>query len=53
VTTESFLKTITYQEITPSGLLELGPVVERLALAEGLDAHSRAVSIRMSEVKKT
>ena len=47
LTTESFLKTITFQEITPRGLADLGPVVERLALAEGLHAHANAVRVRL------
>jgi histidinol dehydrogenase len=47
LTTESFLKTITFQEITRRGLDDLGPVVERLALAEGLHGHANAVRIRL------
>ncbi len=47
LTTESFLKSITFQEISPRGLLELGPVVMRLAEAEGLEAHAHAVRVRM------
>jgi histidinol dehydrogenase len=43
----SFLKRITFQELTQAGLLELGPVVERLATEEGLEAHRLAVAVRL------
>ncbi|MCM2274354.1 MAG: histidinol dehydrogenase [Candidatus Didemnitutus sp.] len=42
-----FSRTMTVQEATPRGLAKLGPVVERLATAEGLAAHQRAVSVRL------
>lgn len=42
-----FSRTMTVQEATPRGLAKLGPVVERLAAAEGLAAHQRAVSVRL------
>src|ERR1700719_495753 len=47
VSTLSFQKHITSQEITPSGLQTLGPVVITLADCEGLDAHANAVRIRL------
>src|SRR5206468_9982065 len=43
---DSFRKQITYQELTETGLANLGPTIETLAEAEGLEAHKRAVSIR-------
>ena len=46
-----FMKSISFQELTPGGLKELGPVVERLASAEGLDAHARAVSLRLKALE--
>ena len=46
VSLDSFLKKITFQHITPAGLQNVGPVVEALALAEGLQAHAQAVSLR-------
>lgn len=46
-----FLKSISFQELTPEGLLELGPFVETLATAEGLEAHKQAVSIRLEALK--
>jgi histidinol dehydrogenase len=47
LTTESFLKSITFQEITPHALAELGPVLMRLAGIEGLEAHANAVRVRL------
>nr|WP_293845288.1 histidinol dehydrogenase [uncultured Arsenicibacter sp.] len=47
VSLDSFVKKITVQSITPEGLRGLGPVVEAMAEAESLDAHKRAVSIRL------
>ncbi len=42
----SFMKSITYQSLTKDGIAKLGPTIETLATAEGLDAHRAAVSIR-------
>jgi len=44
---ESFTKTITFQRITREGLRNLGPSIEVMARAEGLNAHEQAVSIRL------
>lgn len=52
VTLDSFLKTISFQELTKEGLLDLGPKVEILASAEDLIGHKRAVSFRLKELKK-
>lgn len=43
-----FSRTMTIQEAAPRGLRQLGPVVERLATAEGLAAHQRAVRVRLT-----
>ncbi len=50
VSLDSFLKKITVQELSPVGLKELGPVVERLSLVEGLHAHKEAVSVRLKQL---
>ncbi|HQY05780.1 MAG TPA: histidinol dehydrogenase [Lacunisphaera sp.] len=42
-----FQRTMTVQTASRAGLQKLGPVVERLALAEGLAAHQRAVRVRL------
>ena len=45
----SFMKKITYQEITKYGLFNIGPSVEKLAEAEELEAHKQAVRIRITK----
>lgn len=50
VSVASFLKTITFQKLDEAGIRDLGPVIEVMAAAEGLDAHARAVSIRREHV---
>lgn len=47
VTLESFIKYISVQKLTRKGLERLGPAVEKLADMEGLEAHRRAVSLRL------
>ena len=47
VSLDSFVKKITFQELTPAGLQTLGPTVEVMAAAEELEAHKLAVSIRL------
>ena len=46
VNTESFMRKITYQELTRGGLEALAPTITAMAEAEGLDAHANAVRIR-------
>ena len=50
VSLDSFVKKITVQHITPEGLQNVGPVVEAMADAESLDAHKRAVSLRLASL---
>lgn len=47
---DSFMKKITFQEITAAGLKNLGPVVERMAEAEHLEAHRNAISVRLKTI---
>jgi histidinol dehydrogenase len=47
VSVDSFVKKITYQELSEEGLRNIGPVVETMAAAEGLEAHKQAISIRL------
>ena len=47
VNIDSFLRRITYQELTCEGLRALAPTVVAMARAEGLDAHAEAVRIRL------
>ncbi len=44
---DSFVKKITFQMISKSGLRRIGPAIEIMAEAEGLMAHKNAVSIRL------
>lgn len=47
VSVDSFVKKITYQKVTKMGIHAIGKTVEIMALAEGLDAHKNAVTIRI------
>lgn len=47
VSIDSFIKKITFQHISPQGLTAIGPSVEILAEAEGLQAHKNAITIRL------
>jgi histidinol dehydrogenase len=51
VSLDSFVKKITYQEITAKGLQNIGNTVEIMAEAEGLLAHKNAISIRLKQLK--
>jgi len=51
VALESFMKYITYQQLTEQGLKALGPVVEKMAIAEELVGHQRAVRVRLDNLK--
>ncbi|MDV5170592.1 histidinol dehydrogenase [Photobacterium rosenbergii] len=45
-----FSKRMTVQELSADGLKELAPTVVAIAEAEGLDAHKRAVTIRVEKL---
>ena len=47
VSVDSFVKKITFQHISAEGLQHLGPTVEVLAELEGLQAHKKAVAVRL------
>jgi histidinol dehydrogenase len=47
VSVDSFVKKITFQQLSKEGLKNIGSAVEVMAAAEGLDAHKNAVSIRL------
>jgi histidinol dehydrogenase len=51
VSTDSFLKKITFQEISAEGIRSLGPVIELMAEAESLIAHRNAVSVRLKSLE--
>ena len=50
VNLDAFLKAITYQRISAQGMRSLGPHIEAMAAAEGLDAHKNAVSLRLKDL---
>lgn len=47
LSTSSFMKSMSVQEISLAGLQVLGPVVEKMASIETLDAHKNAVTLRL------
>jgi len=47
-----FVKGVTVQELTPAGLLGLGPTAVTLAEMEGLDAHANAVTRRLAVLNR-
>jgi len=51
VNLDSFLKNITFQEISKEGLQTIGTTIELMAEAEGLMAHKNAVSIRLKSIE--
>jgi histidinol dehydrogenase len=51
VSTDSFLKKISFQEISAEGIKNLGPVIELMAGAESLIGHKNAVSIRLKSLE--
>jgi len=53
VSLESFMKNITFQQLTAEGLVKLGPAVERMAEAEQLEGHRQAISIRLKEIQQS
>lgn len=51
VSLDSFVKKITFQQLTERGLMNIAPTVIEMAEAEGLKAHSNAVSVRLNLIK--
>ena len=51
VNLDSFMKKITFQEITREGIRNLGPTIEIMATAELLEGHKNAVSLRLKEIE--
>lgn len=52
VSLDSFVKKITFQELTPEGIQTIGPAIEEMAAAEQLQAHKNAVTLRLKSLKK-
>lgn len=51
VNLDSFMKSITFQKISEKGLKNIGPAIEKMAEAEGLQAHKNAVTIRLNSLE--
>ncbi|MDR2911743.1 MAG: histidinol dehydrogenase [Alistipes sp.] len=52
VNLDSFMRRITYQELSKKGLASLAETIVTMAEAEGLEAHAKAVTLRLSEKSK-
>lgn len=50
VSMDSFVKQISFQQLTKEGLGSIGKTVVDMALAEGLGAHAAAITIRLPEL---
>ena len=46
-----FVRRMTVQEASPEGLADLGPVARTLARLESLEAHARAVEVRLETLQ--
>ncbi|GAQ82747.1 histidinol dehydrogenase [Klebsormidium nitens] len=51
VSLDSFVKYMTVQNLSKEGLQNLGPSVAKMAGVEGLDAHRRAVTMRLADIE--
>ena len=51
VSLDSFVRKVTFQQITAEGIKQLGQTIITMAEAEGLDAHAEAVRIRIKSLK--
>ena len=52
VNLDSFLKQMTFQKISAKGIQNIGPAIELMAEAEGLQAHKNAVTLRLNDLEK-
>ena len=52
VNLDSFLKQMTFQKISAKGIQNIGPAIELMAKAEGLQAHKNAVTLRLNDLEK-
>lgn len=52
VSLDAFVKKITYQQLTPGGIREIGRHVALMASAESLEAHRLAVEVRLDHLSK-
>lgn len=50
VSLDSFIRKITFQELTPEGIQNIGPAIEHMAEAEQLWGHKNAVTLRLKSL---
>jgi histidinol dehydrogenase len=50
VSLDSFIKKITFQELSKTGIQEIGPSIALMAEAEQLIGHKNAVTIRLNNL---
>ena len=53
VNLDSFMKSMTFQKISKKGMEIIGPAIEHMAEAEGLQAHKNAVTLRLNSLKES
>ena len=51
VSLDSFIRKITFQEVTQEGIRTIGPAIEIMAANEYLDAHKNAITVRLTDKK--
>ena len=51
VSLDSFIRKITFQEISREGIQNIGPAIEVMAANEHLDAHKNAVTVRLNSIR--
>jgi len=50
VNLDSFMKQMTFQKVSAEGIKNIGPSIEKMATAEGLQAHKNAVTLRLKSI---
>lgn len=48
---DSFIRKMTFQELSEEGIRQIGRAVEVMAAAESLDAHKNAMTVRLNSIK--
>lgn len=51
VNLDSFMKQMTFQKVSAEGIKNIGPAIEKMATAEGLQAHKNAVTLRLKSLE--
>ena len=53
VSLDSFIRKITFQELSDEGIRNIGPAIEVMAENESLNGHKNAVVVRLAEIEKS